>query len=682
MSTGSSTFGQKYLGPVAGIAGIAACWWGAIEGRLQSFFTSCTLIGSIIFGIPYTVYQVFPAVFMKMVCRTIYFFTSYISSTWTAVILSLLSFGTFLSHILDAHWENLSICVDSSQLIILFTKNDGKSSCEAIFKQLLTSGALLKLMKAMKHFLIDLTGVTEASDISPMAQALAHLSSRSLPNQEEDRKLLRDISLQLIRQFFPTSSNHPPLEISFQSAGILGHAAAALSYLVSSLIQMNTWVLNSSNNNNNDAMIYVAGLLEGLGRDGFWGGVKQFFVELSHHRNSDAASQICRLLCCLLQAQLLLKSQSLAPPIQPDLSDPTSSPLVEVLANIEKLNGVLVLPISMKEDVAKIRNVLGLPATSSSSSTLPQVENRVRGGPKNLQLIASVLINVVCVLFIVCSSLSMQACGSGDRDIMTSLLPLRPFLSENGSVVAWSCMGENTDYSTWKTDRDSLIEKVQNLTAQIVSLQMAYRESNSMYKIQIQSVEEKRDAFARQLRALQEIEKDLRNRIDSLESKSINLQNELQRRDEEKEYLIENKKVCVMESEKQNLVTKIQNEMSIQIEKTYSTRQVMSAAPARQQYVDVVVEAPSYSPSSPSVPKDYVLVSLYARRFCWYLSLLATVVLLSMWYNSLADWKKLFVAFFIIHYWWFGLTLIITLTLFGSFILFWLLVRMIAAVLA
>jgi len=69
------------------------------------------LIGSVIFG----TYQVFPSGFMRIVCRAIYFLTSYISSTWTTGILSLLSFGTFLSHMLDTHMENLSICVDASQ---------------------------------------------------------------------------------------------------------------------------------------------------------------------------------------------------------------------------------------------------------------------------------------------------------------------------------------------------------------------------------------------------------------------------------------------------------------------------------------------------------------------------------------------------------------------------------------
>eukprot|EP01035_Chromulina_nebulosa_P035341 gene35341-47491_t len=217
MATSSSSIsGRRYTGAVTvGIAGVAT-YWGAIEGGWQYFIASCTLVISVIIG----VYQFLPAVFVKMVYRTINYFTSYISSSWTSDILSVLSFGTFLSYMLEIHKKNLSICVDSSQLIMLAAKN-GDSS-EAILKQLLYSGALVELIKVMKYYLIDLAVPIDTADISPMVQALSLLSRRSLPTKEDDRKIQRDVALKLLKQF---STANPP-GISFVSAGIMGHAAA------------------------------------------------------------------------------------------------------------------------------------------------------------------------------------------------------------------------------------------------------------------------------------------------------------------------------------------------------------------------------------------------------------------------------------------------------------------------
>ena len=152
----------------------------------------------------------------------------------------------------------------------MFVANNGASS-EAILKQLRSSGALVELIKVMKYYLIDQTDVADITDISPMVQALSLLSSRSLPTKEDDRKIQRDVALQLLKQF---STADPP-GISFVSAGIIGHAAAILSNLVAPSIKNSS---SATALDDEDAR-YLAGLFEAGDRNILLlNNAKQFFL--------------------------------------------------------------------------------------------------------------------------------------------------------------------------------------------------------------------------------------------------------------------------------------------------------------------------------------------------------------------------------------------------------------------
>ena len=382
-------------------------------------------------------------------------------------------------------------------LIILVTKN-GESS-HAIFKQLRSSGALVELIKVMHYYLLDLTDLADATDISYMVQALALLSSRNLLTKVEDRKGQRDVALQLFKQF---STSYPP-GISFFSAGIIGHSASVLSNLLSPLLKNSTAEYTK----------HLAGVFEdGDMNEQLLNDLKQFFSQLDRHRNCEAAAQLCRLLRLLLP--LWKVNTSTSTHLQPDMAD---SSIREILTNIQNFDGSDIFSVEMKEDIKLLRDSLGLPemkGTTSSSNmvAMTQAENSKSW---NFLLIFSVLTNILCFLFLGFYLASLSAC---DRDMGSMLFPLQPSWAANSSAVSWSCVGEvaagcsslQSKLQTVNKDRDILLQEVNSLTSTMNMLRKEYQASNFTFEKQIQTLEKEKIS-------LETIQINLREKVKQLE---------------------------------------------------------------------------------------------------------------------------------------------------------------------
>jgi len=403
--------------------------------------------------------------------------------------------------------------MNNYSLIILVTKN-GESS-DAIFKQLRSSGALVELIKVMHYYLLDLTDLADATDISYMVQALALLSSRSLPTNEDDKKVLKDVAVQLFKQF---STSYPP-GISFFSAGIIGHSASVLSNLLSPFVKNNTAV-------DEEYMKYLAGMFaDGDRNEQLLNDLKQFFSQLDRHRNCEAAAQLCRLLRLLLPLWKINTSTSTQ--LQPDMAD---SSIREILSNIQNFDDSDMFSVEMKEDVQLLRDSLGRPpmnGTTSSSSlssnmvAMTQAENSKNW---NFLLIFSVLTNILCFLFLGFYFASLSAC---DRDMGSMLFPLQPSWAANSSAVSWSCMGEvaggcsslQSKLQTVSKDRDILRQDFNSLTSTMSMLE----EIQINLRERVEEVEDQRDSNAKLLSEQRDEIKRRQSQIRSLEKEKTYL---------------------------------------------------------------------------------------------------------------------------------------------------------------
>ena len=327
-----------------------------------------------------------------------------------------------------------------------------------LFNQLIHYGALMKLIAGMQDYLNRLTqrlvinGAVAEEDVKvlyPMTQALALLSKGNLSVQEITA--LRSFALQLLQEH--CSSLTAP-ETRFLSAGIMGHAAAALSNTITPLITAYPPNAQLVSNVLTDILTFRDAAMNGRGLLDY---AREFFNHLNDHRNSAAAAQITHLLRLLLQGQVVLRQNDPTVKLQqPDLTDTVNSPLHGVLASIQSDGGVL--SSNMRNDIVYICTQLHahyFVAQESVVNVVVPARNRIFHFVITVLGLALLLMSFYYLvpLYILC-----------DRGISITFYPLRASSSwsyGNNSFMSWSCVDGGG--CTSEEEGDSLKQHIQNL---------------------------------------------------------------------------------------------------------------------------------------------------------------------------------------------------------------------------
>ena len=223
-----------------------------------------------------------------------------------------------------------------------------------IFDELVANGAVLKLIPGMRSYL-NLRANRPINEeyvkmVHPMIQALALLSDS---NFLDDEGKLRTFAVEpnTKRALGKLYESLTAPETRFLSAGIMGHAAVALSNTIAPLITADPPNAQLVSNVLTDILTFRDAVQNGRGLLDY---AREFFDHLNDHRNSAAAAQITHLLRLLLQGQVVLRQND--PTIQlqqPDLTDTVNSPLHGVLASIQRNGGVL-SSNNMRNDIVYI----------------------------------------------------------------------------------------------------------------------------------------------------------------------------------------------------------------------------------------------------------------------------------------------------------------------------------------